>query len=254
MNDDFPLQLSYFFSLCFHFTRWKCSCDEVHKSVFIQQGVLGGRSLSRGVFKSFSVMELPNKTFSWQFTTCFPLKMPWSGLGWVYYNLSNFKCFCIKKYSWYRLLETFGLPEAGLPFPNALATVDVLVIVLLILGWSGLTWSCVIPEMFLKVSVLIADGLSLIPWVFPEASVFVWDTIGVIAAMLLLVSALVSAGFWPISGIRLQVVALVCDRFGSILGIVFPASDLVCGELPVEIFRKVSVFILGGCSRTSGIL
>lgn len=102
--------------------------------------------------------------------------------------------------------------------------------------------------MFLRGSVLVVDWLSVIPWVFLQASVFVWDTTGVIAVMVL------RAGFGLVPGIRLQVGVLVCDPCGSILGIVFPASALVCGELPLDIFRKVSVFILGGCSRTSGIL
>lgn len=123
-------------------------------------------------------------------------------------------------------------------------------IVLLIIGGSGLTWSGLISEMFLKESVLVVDGFNLISWFFLKASV--WDTIGVIAVMLLLVSALESTGFWLIPGICLQVV--VFDWFGSILDIVFPTSALVCEVLTLEILWKVSVFILGSCGRTSGTL
>lgn len=123
-------------------------------------------------------------------------------------------------------------------------------IVLLTFGGSGLTWSGLIPEMFLKESVLVVDGLNLIPCFFLKVSV--WYTMGVIAMMLLLVSALEGTGFWPIPGICLQVV--VFDWFGSILDIVFPTSALVCEVLTLEILRKVSVFILGGCGRTSGTL
>lgn len=145
-------------------------------------------------------------------------------------------------------MET-GLPEAGLPFPDGWVTVDVLAIVLLIFGGSGLTSSGVGLEMFLKVSLLAVDGLNLISGVFLKAPVFAWVTIGLIAVMLLLAIG----GLWLVPGICLQVVVFF-DRFGSAPGIVFPTSVLVCGELPLEVFRKVSVFVLGGCSRTSGIL
>lgn len=141
-----------------------------------------------------------------------------------------------------RFLAT-GLPEAGLPFPNGWVTVDVLAIVLLVFEGSGLTSSGVVLEMFLKVSLLAVELF------FLKTSVFAWVTIGLIAVMLLLVIA----GLWLIPGICLQVVVFF-DRSGSAPGIVFPTSVLVCGELPLEVFRKVSVFVLGGCSRTSGIL
>lgn len=108
--------------------------------------------------------------------------------------------------------------------------------------------------MFLSASVLILGGWKSLPWFPLDASVFVWERLDAIAVMLLLVTGLLRVGFRIIPGVFLQVVVLACDRPGSILGIVFAASALVCGELPLEVFWKVSVLVLGGPSKTSGAL
>lgn len=147
--------------------------------------------------------------------------------------------------------RNLGSPEDGLPFSSGWTISGVLAIVLLNLGWSGFTWSDGIPEVFLKESSLVLGGLGYIPWVFLKASVSLWGILDATGVVLLLVSALVKV--W-LPGVLLQLVVLVCERLGWILGTVFSASGLVCGVLPLEAFWKVSVFVLGRCSRTSGIL
>lgn len=129
------------------------------------------------------------------------------------------------------MYERSGLPEAGIPFPEAWVTV--LVTVLVVFGGSGLTWSGVTPEMFLREAGSVSDGLNLIPWDFLRGSL--WETTGVIAVMFLLVSSPTGAEFWLIPGIRLP--GVVFDWLGCTFGTVFPASTLVSEMLPLEVLR-----------------
>lgn len=113
-----------------------------------------------------------------------------------------------------------GLPEAGMPVPEAWATV--LVMVLLVLGGSGLTWSGVTPEMFLAEAGWVSDGLNLIPWNFLRGSL--WETTGVmfLTSMFLLVSSLPGVVF---------------DWLRYTFGTVFHTSTLVGEVLPLDVLR-----------------
>lgn len=150
------------------------------------------------------------------------------------------------KLKW-NLLEIWGLPAAGLSWSDGEATVGGLLVVFLNLDRSCLTRCGTISERFLNMSVLVLDRFRLAAWVSREESIFVWGTVGVLR---LLVSAIVTSGLELIPAVLLQVVDFIC---GSILGTVFLASAVICGELPLEVFRKAPVFILGGWSRTSGV-